>query len=523
MSGPDARSPAVDQAVLSAIVASSDDAIIGETAEGVIETWNAGAEKMYGYSAREAVGKSIALIAPPDRRTELARLLERIRRGEAVDHFETERVRKDGRRLRVSVSLSPIRNETGRIIGISTISRDITHRRQAELAAQKLQDQRREARKMEAVAALAGGMAHDFSNLLGAIIGNAELLELGLPSDSPLVDDVAELLDAARRASGLVEKLMTLSRRNEGRKVPLALHFLVRETAEKLTAADFPGVDIRVRLKEDAGRIWGDPKLVREMLSNLFANACQAVKEGGRVDIALAGATLDEGAVFDDLTPGRYVRLSVRDDGGGMAPETLERIFDPYFSTGRARMGAGLGLAVVHGVVKNHGGAVRAESAPGKGAAFEVFFPAYVDPDERAAGDVVRLALGSERIFMAYRDLSLVSGNKLLSRLGYDISACGGRTEGLRIFQSHPERFDLAILDMSLHIRADDALFQCILETRPDLPVILCAGAHEREAAETLLRAVSGMTTSRPVKIRRLANAVRTLLDERRGAFFGDG
>src|SRR3954453_18609364 len=395
------------RAYLGAIIESSDDAIVSKTLEGIVTSWNRGAETIFGYRAEEMVGRPIALLFPPDRLSEEDLVLDRIRHGKRVDHFETVGRRKDGREINVSLTISPVRDASGRIVGVSKIARDITDQKRAEAALrdlnenleQRVTERTRElaeannrllsetaererteaellqARKMEAVGQLVSGLAHDFNNLLAAILGNLELLEMRLPGDDHLLKLVQAAARSARHVAKLNEQLLAFSRKQHLTPKPVDLNELVVGTHDLLRRSLGGNVEVTTAL---AGNLWPafvDPHQLELVLLNLAINARDAMPAGGRVTIETRNVKAGERNKPAELAPGGYVLISVTDTGMGMTPEVLARACEPFFTTKEPGKGSGLGLAQVYGLAQQSGGGLRIASTLGKGTRVTVYLP----------------------------------------------------------------------------------------------------------------------------------------------------
>ena len=352
------------------IVDSSQDAIIGKTLDGVVTHWNKGAEHVYGYTSEEMIGKSIATLAPGDRPDEIPGILEKLRGGECVDYFETVRVRKDGQRLQVSISVSPIRDSSGAIIGASAIARDVTSQRRAE---QML----RQAQKMEAVGRLAGGVAHDFNNVLGIVSACCDLLRDRVSPDGvPYLDNVKE---ASKRGSALTRQLLTFSRRQAAVQPRLLdLNESLREVVKLLRPLMGDDVQIVVREDTDAAYIESDPAQIDQVIMNIAVNARDAMPKGGKLILETSLQEFDEALAerHRPLKAGKYVVLAISDNGIGMDAATASQIFEPFFTTKEVGKGTGLGLATVYGIVSQSGGHILVYSEPGRGTTFKIYLPA---------------------------------------------------------------------------------------------------------------------------------------------------
>jgi PAS domain S-box-containing protein len=373
------------QGHLAAIIDSADDAIVSKSLDGVILSWNRGAERMFGWTAAEAVGRHIALIIPDERRSEEDDILARIRRGETLDHFETVRVTRDGRRLNISLTVSPVKDGTGRIVGASKVARDVTERRRLE--------EERERLLVEAEASnrakdqLLATVSHELRTPLNSILGYARLLENGILDEEARRRAVSMIIRSATTQSQLVDDLLDLSRLVTGR---MQLTFercelpAVIEGALDVVrpAADAKGIALATAFAPDVGPILCAPDRLRQVVWNLAINAIKFTPTGGRVDVTLRRA-------------GTRAEIVVADNGVGIGAEALPHVFELFrqedSSTTRTHGGLGLGLALVKSLVELHGGHVRAESAGrGKGASFTVMLPLPTgrrpdtDPRERS-------------------------------------------------------------------------------------------------------------------------------------------
>ncbi|MDA8135568.1 MAG: ATP-binding protein [Desulfobacteraceae bacterium] len=406
---------------------------------------------------------------------------------------------------------TPIKNDKGEITGVLGIFWDITHTKQ-------LERQLAQSQKMEAIGTLAGGIAHDFNNILSAIIGYAELSQMITLPENKISDYLSKILMAGGRAKDLVQQILTFSRQTEHERKPLSVKLIAKE-ALKLLRASLPST---IDVFEDIGSdslVMGDPTQIHQILMNLCTNAGHAMqKTGGTLKVSLKDVVFDpdDVAPYPDLKTGTYLNLTVSDTGYGIAPDILERIFDPFFTTKGKGEGTGLGLAVVHGIVKNYGGMISVSSEPGKGASFEVFFP-VVDtrPESVQTMAAAMLPGGTERILLADDEPALVEvGKHLLESLGYNVTATTSPEKALEIFKAHPGQFDLVITDMTMPHMTGDLLALNLFSIRPDIPVMLITGfsseINEKKAKEL---GIKGFLT-KPIIKSELAALVRTILDE---------
>ncbi len=340
-------------------------------------TWNAAAERMYGYGATEIVGRSIYDLVPTDLRSEEQSILERVGRGEHVAHYETRRCRKDGTQLDISLTLSPIRDENGGIAGASSIQRDISDRRRAE-------DALRQAAKMEAIGLLAGGLAHDFNNQLYAVSGFAHFIGRD-PGLSPATrQDLIELQKVAERMASLTRQLLAFARQQVLSPEVLDLNVAVDETLPMLRRLLGSNTAVELSLSPGAKWVRVDRAQLVQVLLNLVINARDAMPEGGTIEVRTTTHEVRSGRVFDRLKmrveAGAYAELSVGDTGSGIAPEHLPHIFEPFYTTKEVGMGTGLGLATVEGIVAQSGGYIQVDSELGRGTRIKILLPFAPEP-----------------------------------------------------------------------------------------------------------------------------------------------
>jgi len=363
--------------LLAAIVQSSEDAIISKSLDGVITSWNAGAEKLFGYAAEEVIGRHISMIIPEDRLPEEDSIIRQLRQGKRVDHYDTVRRRKDGADIRVSLTVSPIFDPSGRIIGASKMARDLTER--------LLQDERmRQTQKMEAVGQLTSGVAHDFNNLLTVVLGNTRLIRkrMKIEPPAPVFADIAERIDdidvAAQRGADLVRRLMVFTRQRPLQKTVVNLNTCIDEAAGLLTRAVSERVQLKTVFGADVWPVIIDQDQFVNGLINLAVNARDAMQGGGIFCVETRNVVLGNGQYPEvPLPAGEYVLITVSDTGAGMPAEVRQRIFEPFFTTKPAGEGTGLGLSMVYGLIQQSSGHIEVDSEVGGGTAFRIYLPAH--------------------------------------------------------------------------------------------------------------------------------------------------
>ena len=449
-------------AQLRAVVESSGDAIISKDLNGIIQSWNLGAEQIFGYPAAEAIGQPSSLLLPPGRGHEEADIMERIRGGGLVKHFETVRLRKDGKEIHVSLTISPVHDAAQKLVGASHIARDITERKE-------LEEQLRQSQKMESLGVLAGGLAHDFNNLLTGIMGNASLAVDDLSEADPARSHMSEILHASERAALLVRQMLAYA--GKGRfvieRVNLAAQAaeivpLVRTSISRL-------VDLELRLAQELPEVEADRSQMQQLIMNLTVNAAEALGDRpGAVTITTYSRTTDA-----EL----QVVLEVKDTGCGMDAETQARAFDPFFTT--KFTGRGLGLSAVMGIIRAHRGTISVESAPGKGSTFTVVLPAMAPDTAESRPD-----LHGDGNILVVDDEELVRrmARFTLERCGYTIELASDGKSAVEAFAARPRDFAAVLLDLTMPVMNGEEALERIQQIRSDVPVLLSSGFSEGEA-----------------------------------------
>ena len=382
----------------------------------------------------------------------------------------------------------------------------------------KLEAQIQQSQKMESIGNLAGGIAHDFNNLLFPIIGMSEMLLEDLPKDSREYENVEEIFHAGRRAGNLVQQILAFSRQSEHKMAPVRVQNVLKEVL-KLSHSTIPSnIEIHENIQQDCGLIRADSTQVHQVAMNLITNAYHAIEDkNGAIDIKLEKMTLQDNELPDTvLLPGQYVQLSVSDNGIGMSQNTISKIFEPYFTTKQLGKGTGLGLAVVYGIVKEHGGDIKVYSEIEKGTTFNIYLPLMEKAAETAVVQQSSKAVtGTESILLVDDEVSVAKlEGQMLSRLGYQVTAETSSRDALNTFKSNPNSFDLVISDMTMPNMTGDQLAKELLSIKADIPIIICTGFSERinkEQAEAI--GVNGFLM-KPVVKSDMAQMIRKVLDE---------
>jgi PAS domain S-box-containing protein len=504
------------------LVENANSIILRMDTQGNITFFNEFAQKFFGYSEDEILGRNILgtiLSVAESTQAGLENLVMSLRQDPEQQYVsENENVLRNGDSVWIAWTYKPIFDSKGKFIEILSIGNDITELKRAAKEKEILETQLQHAQRMEAIGTLAGGIAHDFNNILGAIIGYTEMALYEEPASSKNRNNMDEVLKAGHRAKDLVQQILSFSRQSEQERQPVLIHLIIKE-ALKLLRASLPStIEIRQNVRTDLGAVLADPTQIHQVMMNLCTNAHHAMSEkGGELGVTLSSVDLDakQVAAYSGLKPGSYLKLTVSDTGHGMDRITTERIFDPYFTTKEKGVGTGLGLAVVHGIVKSHGGMIAVDSRRGKGTVFNVFFPRIETQVKAEAKTFESLRTGSERILFVDDEQALVDlGKQMLESLGYQAECRTSSIEALNYFRSQPDRFDLVITDMTMPTMTGERMAKEMMEIRQDIPIILCTGYSERITREEAIEIGIKEFVLKPFRINDFAKTIRKVLDE---------
>jgi PAS domain S-box-containing protein len=470
-----------------------------------------------GYTRQELLSLSALDILTEDSQKKFLERLDKIFKGRKIPSSVEFKIRaKTGREFWALINSSIIYAADGKPKGATAVVHDITEQKQAEEEKKNLEYQLQQAQKMEAIGTLAGGIAHDFNNILSVIIGYTELILMNATVDAEARENLKEIFSASKHARDMVKQILAFSRQNKQERKPIQVAHIVKEAIKMLRASLPTTISIQQQIEKDAGVIEADPTQIHQVLMNLCTNAAHAINEkDGVLEIRLGNVELDQRAAADipGLKTGTYLKLSVKDSGEGIHPETLQQIFNPYFTTKEKGKGTGLGLAVVQGIVKSNNGAVTVESEVGKGSTFHVYLPTIkrkLTVDDEIS---TPLPMGCEHILLVDDEQPLVDiGRQMLERLGYSVATRTSSIEALALFKADPQRFDLVITDIVMPNMSGDKLAKRIIDIRNDIPVVLCTGYSEKftrqEAADIGIRSF----LMKPLVMKDLADTVRQAL-----------
>jgi PAS domain S-box-containing protein len=488
---------------------------------GRIKESNESYRQMVGYSNEELLQLTYTDLTPERWHAfEEAILKDQVLLKGYSEVYDKEYHKKDGTVFPAEIRTFLIKDKNGENQGMWAIVRDITERKRAEEERTRMEAQLRQAQKMEALGTLAGGIAHDFNNILGIIVGYSEMAQLDADDKSQVRSNLQEVLKAAGRAKDLVRQILAFSRLSDQEKRPVQVGLIVKEALKMLRSSLPSTTEIQMDVASKAV-VSADPTQIHQVLMNLCTNAAHAMQDGGGVlGVSLSDLRFEpeSSPPHPGLQPGPYVELTIKDTGHGMESPILDRIFDPFFTTKEQGVGTGLGLSVVDGVVKSHGGAIGVESLPGKGTTFHVFLPAMEAAPGPQAMATAPLPRGWERILIVddEPDLALVK-KKMLESLGYEAEYRTNGIEALEAFRHQPKEkpFDLVITDMTMpHLTGTD-LAKELLRLQPNLPILLCTGFSEKIDAEKARTLGFQGFLMKPVVSRELAEMVRKVLDKK--------
>jgi PAS domain S-box-containing protein len=502
------------KARLAAIVDSSEDAIIGTDNRGYITSWNAGAEKIFGYNSSQVNGRSITLLLPAELGQEGDEILRRIKSGEIVQHIETKRKRRDGSVIDVSLTISPIKAMDGTIVGASRIARDITEQRRIEHHAQQSQ-------KLEAIGQLTGAIAHDFNNLLGVIVGNLDLLERLVPHDPSALKRVHTAQRAATRGSGLTQRLLAFSREDELRPESTSLNEAVHKVIAQ-ASQDLPStITIATNLDRSLQPVFVDAAGLESALLSLVLNAQDAMPNGGSLSITTESRNFEDSYAqvqSGEIKAGRYGSVSVSDSGHGMSGEVLTRALEPFFTTKERHKGSGLGLAMVYGFVKQSGGSIRIYSETGLGTTATFYLP-FSDRRARPVSSSVEEKQSPESVvsvLVVDDEIDLLDiAVAYLKDMGYSTFEAVDGATAFEIIMNHRE-IGLVITDIIMPGGMNGVeLVRKIRQLRPEIKIVYCSGFPAGALAGKAAPPIDGPLLHKPYHRADFDIVVRSVLSGR--------
>jgi PAS domain S-box-containing protein len=470
-----------------------------------------------GYTKNELLNMSALDLLTEESQIKMLERMDKLSKGDKLTgSVEYKAKTKGGHEYWTLINARYFYDKDGIAYRAMVVAHDITELKQAEKEKERLEEQLQQAQKMEAIGTLAGGIAHDFNNILSIIIGYTELVLMNGNVEHEVRQNLKEVFNASKHARDMVKQILAFSRQNKNERKPLQVTHIVKEVIKLLRASLPTTILIQQHIEKDIGIIEADPTQIQQVMMNLCTNAAHAIdEEDGVLEISLSNIELDQiaSAKIPDLKPGSYLKLSVSDTGHGIHPNAYKKIFNPYFTTKEKGEGTGLGLAVVQGIIKSHNGAITVESDVGKGATFHVYLPTIQREVTMAEVESTALPMGQERILLVDDEQPLVEiGKQMLERLGYTVATRTSSIEALKLFKTHPDRFDLVITDIVMPNMTGEKLAEKLMSIRADIPIILCTGYSEkftrRQASDMGIQSF----LMKPLVMRDLASTVRQAL-----------
>jgi len=478
---------------------------------GKLRYVNSAFENITGYTSGELIGLNVKDFGPVTKNEAIFRDMWRTVASEKTWSGHIRFQKKEGALHDLDVIVSPIRYDKDSPNSFVGVFRDTTHVIQME-------KELRQAQKMEAMGTLAGGIAHDFNNILAAIMGYTELATFQSAPESPIHQNLERVITSTKRAKDLVRQILAFSRQTDQEARPVQLQIIIKETLKMLRASLPSTIEIRREIEDASSYVEADPTQIHQIVMNLCTNSAQAMETGGVLTVRLEDYTVDEKNHhhYPDITPGHFIRLIVRDTGEGIKKEIIERVFEPFFTTKDPGKGTGMGLAMVHGIVKRCEGAIRVESEPGRGTEFRILFPVYegglIQEEDSGYNHVLP---GKERVMFVDDEKALVTlAEEGLQRIGYQVHKETDSREALKAFKQNPKNFDLIITDQTMPKLTGIELSKELIQIRPDIPIILYSGMMDQISSE-MIEAVGIRTfLSKPLMLKQLSEAIREVLDK---------
>jgi PAS domain S-box-containing protein len=479
---------------------------------------HSGAE-MFGFdSIGEMIGIPLDNFWPDPKERQM--LLDRIRKDGSVRDFEAVLQKKDGSTFNASFTTQFYYDDHGQLRGTEGFIRDITDKKRAERERQMLEDQLLQAQKMEAIGTLAGGIAHDFNNSLQSILGYTQILLMDAQEDEPALDKLKKIKAVVLRASELAQQILAFSRKIESKLRPVDLNQEVKQV-EKILIRTIPKmINIELNLDQRLNIVNADAAQIEQVMMNLGVNAMDAMPDGGQLTIETENVFLDEEYCRTHLeaVPGEYVMLSISDDGIGMDKETLEHLFEPFYTTKDAGRGTGLGLAMVYGIVKNHGGHIMCYSEPGEGTIFRIYFPVVEEVHENRIKKQkkVKIKGGTETILVVDDEDSIREAvDATLSKFGYKVLSAANGKEALEIYQQEKDSISLVVLDLIMPGMGGKKCLKEILKIDPSQRVIIASGYSVSDAVNDVLEIGAKGYLQKPYDLAPMLNFIREILDKK--------
>lgn len=471
---------------------------------------------MLGYCVDELLKKTIEEITHPDFYERDAFKIEQLKRKE-IDFFVREKkyLTAEGLPMWCKITMSLVAHQQESRSGyLLLIIEDISKTKEMERAQKENERLISQMQRMEAIGTLAGGIAHDFNNILSAIIGYTEIALTEATKGSMLEKNLLAVCSAGQRATDLVKQILTVARQPDKKRSVIQPKVITKEVLKFIRSTTPTFIKITHKIDSDAS-IMADATQIHQLLMNLCTNAIQAMEDsGGELHVSIKDVFFDNRNLLIDMKPGPYIEIKVSDTGGGIAPESIDLIFDPYFTTKGPGEGTGLGLATVHGIVKNCKGKIQVVSQPGKGTKFTIHLPVSQNLTEKKTKTPEKLPSGQEKILVVDDEATIAKMvGSLLESLGYSVTAKSNGIEALELFKERPDDFDLILSDITMPDITGDKLAMEVMKIRPDIPIVLCTGYSKLMSKEDALKLGIRAFIHKPFTLKDLAQTIRKALD----------
>lgn len=495
------------------LIENAHDLIYSIDLEGNYTSINQAVERITGYTREEALAMNICQVVAPEHLTKVRQMIGQTMAGDGFTAYESELVAKDGRRIAIEINTSAIL-EHDVPVGVRGIARDITERRQ-------LEDQLRQAQKMEAIGQLVGGIAHDFNNMLTAITGYSDLTLRKMPDSEPLRHNIEEIKKASQKSADLTYQLLAFSRQQVLQPKVLSLNQILADTSKMLQRLIGENVELSVFLDPDAGTVKVDPDQLSQIIVNLAVNARDAMRQGGKLTLETSNVYIDEIYALQHAgaTEGPQVMLAVSDTGAGIDAAIVDHIFEPFFTTKVVGKGTGLGLATVYGIVKQSGGTIRVYSEIGHGTTFKIYFPRVIDATESIEFDngFPPLPVGTETILLVEdEDLVRALTRQILELCGYNVLEARNGNEALEICETYVGPIELLLTDVVMPLMGGRELAERVAFLAPAMSVLFTSGYTDDAIVHHGVIEASANFIQKPFNTDDLAHKVRGILDARK-------
>ena len=498
---------------LQAILDNAPTVVYVKDLEGRYLTINRRFEQLFKIARGDVVGKTDHDFLPPETADMFQAHDRKVIAAGTSREFDEVATHDDGVHTYISVKF-PLSGAAGEVYAVCSISTDITERKRADEERAILEAQLRQAKKLETIGTLAGGIAHDFNNILTPILGFGEMALEEIPPDNPAHSDLQHVLKGASRARDLVQHILIFSRQAEPERRLVKIQAIIEEALQLLGASLPTTIEIRTEIDPECGAVWADSTQLLQLLMNLGTNSYHAMRDSGGILEVKLDTVEAESTSHADLPGGAYARLSVSDTGHGMDRETLERIFDPFFTKKGVQEGTGLGLSVVHGIVMGHEGEITIDSGLGKGTTIRVYLPLAQEEVEPEAAEEEVTPRGDERVLLVddEEEVALIE-KEMLERLGYRVTVKVSSPEALETFRQGPHEFDVVVTDQTMPRLTGAQLAREMLAIRPDLPIILTTGFSETLTPEESRKIGIREYLLKPLVRHEIGKAIRKTLD----------